>query len=160
MPDEGAAVPGGLNRILADCFVLRCAVQMTSWRLQPAAFGTEWVFEDLMTFLDKVTRKAAVRICVLGGTPASGFDELVKLASCKPPLAGGEAPGFGELAHASLEVVRDFHTMGQIAQESGDVATAYLLQGRVGQLEEAAWRLATLAKATGVPDSNAGLGAL
>jgi DNA-binding ferritin-like protein len=157
MPDEGAAVPAGLNRILADCFVLRGAVQVASWRLHPDDRGTERRLDRLMRFLDDTGGKIAIRVRVLGGTPAGGLEELIRLASCRPSPPGGDTPHFGELAQASMEVARDFHTMGQIAQESGDVATACLLQGRVGQLEEAAWRLASRAKAA---EMDPGLGAL
>jgi len=157
MPDEGAAVPAGLNRILANCFVLRGAVQVTSWRLQPDDRGTERLLERIMRLLDDTSGKTAIRIRVLGGTPPGGLQELVRLASCEPSPPGGDAPQLGELAHASMEVARDFHTMGQIAHEGGDVATACLLQGRVGQIEEVAWRLASLAKAA---DMDAGPGAL
>jgi DNA-binding ferritin-like protein len=145
MPDEGAAVPAGLTRILADCFVLRAAFQVASWRLKPDEAGAEGFLDSIMTLLDDAAIKTSVRIRILGGVAPSGWDELVKLASCKPSLPGGDAPHFRELAHASLEVARDFHTMGQIAQESGDIATAFILQRHVGQLEEAAWRLALLA---------------
>jgi DNA-binding ferritin-like protein len=141
MPDEGAAVPAGLNRILADCFVLRIALETTVWSLSlDARPGVERRLKHLVALLDDTARRTAVRIRVLGGWPASGLDELVELASCRPPVSG-QIPDPNALAIAAMEVVRDFHTLGRIAREEGDEATAHLLYGRVGRIEEAARRL-------------------
>jgi DNA-binding ferritin-like protein len=145
MPDDGGAIPQGLNRILADCFVLSGAAKMALWRVQSDDQEVRRFLERLVKLLDDTSYKTAVRIRILGGSPAEGFDELIGLASCSRPPAGGSSPHFDYLAQAFVAVARDFHTMGLIARETGDAATTHLLFGKVGRIEEAAWRLVDLA---------------
>lgn len=148
MPDEGAAIPAGLNRILADCFVLSASLQPAIWRLQPGdSVEIEPLLRDLIVFLDETALSTAVRIKVLGGVPPAAFDELVRLASCRPPEAETGASLVEALSIGVMAVVRDLYTMAQIARADGDEATAHLLAGRVGFLEEATWRLGALAAA-------------
>jgi DNA-binding ferritin-like protein len=143
MSDDDAAVPAGLNRILADCFVLRSSLQTAAWRLQPDdPRGLERLFQGLIAFLDDTAAATAVRIQVLGGQVASSFEDLVQLASCRMP--GPEVTEAEDIGRAIMAVVRDFHTMAQISRGSGDEATAHMLFGRVARLEEAMWRCTTL----------------
>jgi len=145
MPDEGAAVPVGLNRILADCFILRTRLEIASWSLaSDIGDGVGQLLGDLVDFLDQTARVTAVRIRVLGGRPACGLEELVQLASCRPPLSG-QVMDVGELAFAAMQVVRDFHTMGRLARDEGDEGTAHLLFERVARIEEVVWRLGSIA---------------
>ncbi len=157
MPDDGAAVPAGLNRILADCFVLRAGLQPATWRLHRGdGAEIERLLQDLIVFLDEMARSTAVRIRVLGGKPPGGFDELIRLASCRRPEVGTGSSPAEALSLEVMAVVRDVHTMAQIARASGDEATAHLLFGRVGFLEEATWRLGALAAADRRPTSCSG----
>ncbi|HEY2660498.1 MAG TPA: ferritin-like domain-containing protein [Caulobacteraceae bacterium] len=142
MPDDAAAIPAGLKRILADSFVLRFLAQAASWRIEPdARDGVAAVLKRLIGFLDDIAMETAIRIRVLGDTPPNAMDELIQFSSCRPLLAGEAADGLSRLAHATLLVTRDFHTMGQIARESGDEATAHFLFARTGLLEETVWSI-------------------
>ena len=145
MPDDGAAIPAGLKRILADSFVLRFMAQAASWRLGPeTGGGAAALIERLVTLLDGTAQDCAVRMRVLGDTPPNSIGELLRLSSCRPVEGVESGAGLPELAHATLQVARDFSTMGIIARESGDEATAHFLFSRIGSIEEAVWSIGRL----------------
>jgi DNA-binding ferritin-like protein len=149
MPHDGAAIPAGLKRILADCFFLGFIVRAMLWRTDrdgPDRCGS--ALERLIASLDDTARETAVRIRVLGEVPPNSIGELLTLSARGPPETGEAWDGWAEISYAALQVARDFGALGVIARESGDEATAHFLFARLGEIEETVWSIGRLSAST------------
>jgi len=152
--DTRAAIPAGLNRILADCVVLHYIAQMARWRL-PVHDRTGFVvlLSGLTSQLDQTAWETAARIRALGKEPESDLVALVQLASCRASDPSEQPPATA-LSIAVVAVVRDFRTMEQIARESDDEVTARLLAAHVIVLEGSVGQFWTAGDTK--PDADAG----
>ena len=139
--DRSPAIPAGLNRIVADCVVLRYVAQVACWRLAPDDPGEiAGLLRRLVALLDDTAWHGAARIRALGETPEADLAALVQLSSYAP---GGDeaASAASPLAMAALAVAGDFRTLDKTALDSGDAVTARLLFTSGNGLEESARRL-------------------
>ena len=139
--DVSTAIPAGLNRIVADCVVLRYVAQMACWRSPPDDAGEIAVLlRRLISLLDDTAWHGAARIRALGGSPEADLAALVQLSSYAPD-ADDASSAASTLSMAALAVAGDFRTLEKRALDSGDEVTARLLFTTGSGLEESARRL-------------------
>ena len=139
--DVSPAIPTGLNRIVADCVVLRYVAQVACWRFSPNDAGEiAGLLRRLVSLLDDTAWHGAARIRALGETPEADLAAQVQLSSYAP---GGDdtSSAASTLSMAALAVAGDFRTLEKRALDSGDEVTARLLFTTGSGLEESARRL-------------------
>jgi len=145
--DRSPAIPAGLNRIVADCVVLRDVAQVACWRLPPDDAGEiAGLLRRLASLLDDTAWHGAARTRALGESPEADLAALVQLSSYAPG-ADVASSAASTLSMAALAVAGDFRTLEKRALDSGDEVTARLLFTTGNGLEEsarplwiAAWR--------------------
>jgi DNA-binding ferritin-like protein len=136
--DRSPAILAGLNRIVADCVVLRYVAQLACWRLPPDDAGEiAGLLRRLISLLDDTAWHGAARIRALGESPEADLAALVQLSS----YASGADEAASTLSIAALAVAGDFRTLETRALNSGDEVTAHLLFTTGSVLEESARRL-------------------
>jgi len=139
--DRSAAITAGLNRIVADCVVLRYVAQVACWRFSPNDAGEiAGLLRRLVSLLDDTAWHGAARIRALGETPEADLAAQVQLSSYAP---GGDdaSSAASTLSMAALAVAGDFRTLEKTALDRGDEVTAHLLFTTGNGLEESACRL-------------------
>jgi len=139
--DRSPAIPAGLNRIVADCVVLRYVAQVACWGLPPDDAGElAALLRRLVALLDDIAWHGAARIRALGESPEADLAALVQLSSYAPG-ADEASSAASTLSMAALAVAGDFRTLEKRALDSGDEVTARLLFTTGSGLEESARRL-------------------
>ena len=140
-PELSPAVPAGLNRIVADCVVLRYVAQVACWRLAPDDAGElAALLRRLVSLLDDTAWHGAARIRALGWSLEADLAALVQLSSYAPG-ADEASSAASTLSMAALAVAGDFRSLEKTALASGDEVTARLLFTTGSGLEESARRL-------------------
>lgn len=129
----------GLQRIIADTFVLRFRTEFLLWNAVGDTPDRTYLLRSLISLLNYLLEIAAVRLKIVGGSPPEGLERLRKLASF------GDTAGVGDLRDLALGyavAATDFQRLATIVRANGDEVTAHMLLSQVGRLEEAAYRVA------------------
>lgn len=142
-PDGTSAA--GLARLIADAFMLRTQAEMALWTIGGAGAELRLQLARLQGSLDQYIQALAMRIQILDGQPPRSLAELRALSSVSEPCCDSTGARVARLA-AECGVLKDGCRMvALLARTSGDESTEEVVSRPVAWLEEAAWRLRSLA---------------
>ena len=137
-------VISGLNALLADSFALYLKTKNFHWHLSgPHFHDYHLLFDDQASQIFATTDVIAERVRKLGGQTLKSIGQIARLQ--------GIADNEGEVVTASdmlAELLRDnrsltdgMKTLHALCDESGDVATASLLENWINETDGRAWFL-------------------
>ena len=142
------ALVDGLNKVLADTFVLYFKTHSFHWNVEGPNFkGLHELFELQYNELWTATDEIAERIRTLGEYAPNNWDGMVKNATLQE---NGQTPDYKAmveiLANDNIAITDTMKPVLKAAQDSGDEVTADLMIQRMAVHEKAAWMLRSSAK--------------
>jgi starvation-inducible DNA-binding protein len=140
------AIAQGLNRLLADTYVLYLKTHAFHWNVEGPMFQTlHLMFEGQYNELWTATDLIAERIRALGVKVEATWDDFVKQASIKETRGAPEALDMvRELTKGHEATARTARSVFAEAEEGGDESTVDLLTQRLQIHEKTAWMLRSM----------------
>lgn len=141
-------VTQGLEKVLADTFVLYFKTHSFHWNVEGHDFHTlHTLFEEQYTELWTVSDEIAERLRALGAYAPDNFASILKTANLSET---GQTPSADEMVKILLSdheaIVGTLKAALKAAQDEDDEVTADLLIGRMNVHEKTAWMLRSLAQ--------------
>lgn len=132
-----------LEQALADTYTLALKTQNYHWNVvAPTFYGLHKLFEEQYTDAHEAVDDIAERIRALGAPAPGGlraFQEISKIADAKDDI---DAKGMvDDLIDSHAAVSATLKAGVEVAENTGDVATADMLTGRITVHDKAAWML-------------------
>jgi starvation-inducible DNA-binding protein len=134
---------GGLERVLADTFMLYMKTLYFHWNVVGSMFQPlHAVFETQYQELQEAADEIAERIRALGAPAPCTFREFNRLASIQEEVNLPDAMGMIQLLLTGHEtVIRTLRELVPICDKADDDATDDLISSRLAEHEKTAWML-------------------
>lgn len=138
----------GLNKILADTFVLYFKTHSFHWNVEGPRFRSlHEMFEEQYTVLWEATDDIAERLRALGAYGPNNWGEIDKNKTLSDV---GQTPDAETMVQMLVDdntaIVAAMKPVLEAAQEAGDEVTVDLIIGRMAEHEKTAWMLRSTAK--------------
>jgi starvation-inducible DNA-binding protein len=136
-------VTQGLNALLADYQVFYQKLRSYHWNVSgPMFFGLHEKFEGLYGDAATKVDELAERVLAVGGKPVSTLKEQISCARLQEDSTTPSAKDMVRNVQGDLERLNSsLREVAHQATESGDSATANLLEGFADGQEKTAWML-------------------
>lgn len=142
-PQGAKKIAHGLAVLLADSYSLYLKTQGFHWNVQGPQFSElHTLFETQYTDLQMAVDAVAERIRALGYFAPASYSDFAALGHIKEERAVPSAwDMISQLADDNETVVRHIRSIRPLIDDTGDNATASLLDGRLETHEKAVWML-------------------
>jgi len=137
-------VISGLNALLADSFALYLKTKNFHWHLSGPHFRDyHLLFDDQASQIFAMTDVIAERVRKLGGQTLKSIGQVARLQRLTDNEAEGIVPRdiLAELLQDNRSFGEEMHALHMLCDETGDVATASLLENWIDEADGRAWFL-------------------
>jgi starvation-inducible DNA-binding protein len=137
-------VVGALNALLADTFALYLKTKNFHWHLSGPHFRDyHLMFDDQASQIFATTDVIAERVRKLGAQTLKSIGQVARLQRIRDNEAEGVAARdmLDELLRDNRAIAREMHQAHAVCDETGDVATASLLENWIDEADGRAWFL-------------------
>ena len=137
-------ITGGLNALLADAFALYLKTKNFHWHMSGPHFRDyHRMLDDHGDQLFAMTDDLAERARKLGGTTIRSIGHIARLQRIHDNDADFVTPAdmLGELREDEQAIVLSLRALHALCDDSGDVATASLLENFIDQSQRRSWFL-------------------
>jgi starvation-inducible DNA-binding protein len=134
----------GSNAMLADSFALYLKTKNFHWHLSGPHFRDyHLLFDDQASQIFAMTDVIAERVRKLGGQTLKSIGHIARLQRITDNEAEGAAARdmLAELLRDNRSLDEEMHALHALCDETGDVATASLLENRIDEADGRAWFL-------------------
>jgi starvation-inducible DNA-binding protein len=134
----------GLNAMLADSFALYLKTKNFHWHLSGPHFRDyHLLFDDQASQIFTMTDVIAERVRKLGGQTLKSIGHISRLQRITDNEAEGAAARdmLAELLRDNRSLGEEMHALHALCDETGDVATASLLENWIDEADGRAWFL-------------------
>ena len=134
----------GLNAMLADSFALYLKTKNFHWHLSGRHFRDyHLLFDDQASQIFAMTDVIAERVRKLGGQTLKSIGHIARLQRITDNEAEGAAARdmLAELLRDNRSLGEEMHALHALCDETGDVATASLLENWIDEADGRAWFL-------------------
>jgi starvation-inducible DNA-binding protein len=134
----------GLNAMLADSFALYLKTKNFHWHLGGRHFRDyHLLFDDQASQIFAMTDVIAERVRKLGGQTLKSIGHIARLQRITDNEAQGTAARdmLAELLRDNRSLGEEMHALHALCDETGDVATASLLENWIDEADGRAWFL-------------------
>jgi starvation-inducible DNA-binding protein len=139
-----AAIVPGLNKLLADVFVLYIKTKNFHWHVSGPHFRDyHLLLEDQATAVLAIVDLIAERARKLGGTTIRSVEQIASLRRLDENEYDfvGATNMLEELREDNLKLANSLRELHDVCDEKGDLATASLIEDWIDQAEERVWFL-------------------
>jgi starvation-inducible DNA-binding protein len=137
-------VVAALNTLLADTFALYVKTKNFHWHLSGPHFRDyHLMFDDQASQIFATTDVIAERVRKIGGQTLKSIGQIARLKHLSDNDAEGVAARdmLEQLLQDNRAIAREMHEVHTLCDETGDVATASLLENWIDEADGRAWFL-------------------
>ena len=143
-PKAVKEITGGLNALLADLFALYLKTKNFHWHLSGPHFRDyHLLLDDHGDQIFGITDDIAERVRKLGGTTVRSIGHIARLQRVKDNDADYVTPAdmLSELHEDEKALVLSMRAVHALCDDTGDVATASLLENCIDESQRRSWFL-------------------